>query len=221
MRHVNMTTTYIITHGVLTEDLQTRSVLDMRTWVLLVLLAYFVALDVACITNRDCSVCHYCDAKSRRCVQVEFNTDPFDDCGVKCDVKLVCGSEPYCVYPQTPKCTCEYGSGTCLDQTHPPLVGLSLDSQPPVTFQPALSLSEDEIATIKRLISASIVETRPLPPYEDRFDWTQFIEVYELDIHVVLLLLIVIGFSGLLLFSCHLRRKLAAHEQEIERSKGQ
>lgn len=145
-----------------------------------VFLIYFGTLCWACTTNRDCSSCHVCHIPTGQCVAVESMSDPFSDCGVRCQVKLVC-SQGYCVFPHPPSCDCDFQTGMC----------------PDVAVRPA------------PIETGIVVSHRPsLPPDSEIFVFADFVEAYEIDIHIFLFVLIIFLFLCVTLMGCHVRNEL-------------
>lgn len=81
----------------------------------------FIGSALGCVTHIQCPHCFECNQKNGSCVQTIPYTDPLNQCGIHCGVKMVCGQDPYCVHTVLPTCICDWTSGECAQpSTAPP-----------------------------------------------------------------------------------------------------
>jgi hypothetical protein len=153
----------------------------------LLLFIIYLRFIFACDTNLDCGQCHFCDKITRKCIQVTPNTDPFDDCGTKCKIKMVCGNEPYCIYQSMPQCDCEWSTGVCKEEIliKPKFISeIKLDlPSPPPTPKIDIELNGEDILLIRELIRNH--KTNKKIAQENTF-----VETYASHIHVGLTIII-------------------------------
>lgn len=129
------------------------------------LILNYIFFSTACENNLDCTQCHYCDKISRKCIQIPTNTDPFDECGIKCDTKMVCGQKGYCVYQSPPHCDCDWKSSTCKenifssssfktqDTTSPSVFYFPPPPLPPPSLSSNTNLAPDDLSLIREVLA--------------------------------------------------------------------
>lgn len=132
----------------------------MKLILLLLITTSSIFLINACENSLDCTQCHYCDKISRKCIQIAYNTDPFDECGTKCNTKMVCGVHGYCVYQSQPECDCDWKTQRCKEDSQRLS---SLTSQESTSFIPIyvsppnpipeIKLNPDDISLIKEVLA--------------------------------------------------------------------
>lgn len=192
----------------------------MKVILLLLIITNGIFLVDACESNLDCTQCHYCDKISRRCIQIAYNTDPFDECGTKCNTKMVCGVQGYCVYLTQPQCNCDWKTHNCKeDSLHSSLL-LSQEISTPVPIHVSypnptsdMKLNPDDILLIKEVLAQHKFQNQT--PFHEN---TPSLEEHHYYIIVLLILTKIFAIVFLFVKRCRHLRNIQGGDIESQKS---